>query len=430
MIDIPTFIISITSDTTPNTFTFVDRTGVERSTLTESNTITVSGIDAAATISISGADGTYSIDGGSSYTSEDGTVNNGASVAVRVTASSSYETTVSTTLTIGGVSDNFSITTESESVSDTTPNPFTFVDRTGIERSALTESNTITVSGIDTATTISISGDDGEYSINGGTFTSETGTVNNGASVKARVTSSSDYDTSVSTTLNIGGVSDSFDVSTLSEIASELVAYFPFNGNANDESGNVNHGTVNGAVLTTDRFGNLNKAYSFDGDNDFIEIQDDDSLDLIDSFTICAWVKPDSIQDNAAIVAKHQGSNNNDGSWELSKSGDHFTFGCFDFNRYYQSNYTFAGSEWIFLTYTYDNSSSAWKFYVNGYLDSSGTQVFSIVNTSYNLLIGAEISRWNTLEQSSFWSGNIDDIRLYNYALTASQINALFYLSN
>ena len=44
-----------------------------------------------------------------------------------------------------------------------------------------------------------------------------------------------------------------------------LVAYYPFNGNANDESGNGNNGTVNGATLTTDRFGKVNSAYSFDG---------------------------------------------------------------------------------------------------------------------------------------------------------------------
>jgi len=44
-----------------------------------------------------------------------------------------------------------------------------------------------------------------------------------------------------------------------------LVGWWPFNGNANDESGTGNHGTVNGATLTADRFGNPNKAYSFDG---------------------------------------------------------------------------------------------------------------------------------------------------------------------
>tara|TARA_B100000902_G_C26670287_1_gene602721 strand:- start:79 stop:306 length:228 start_codon:yes stop_codon:yes gene_type:complete len=44
-----------------------------------------------------------------------------------------------------------------------------------------------------------------------------------------------------------------------------LVGYWPFNGNANDESVNTNNGTVNGATLTTDRFGNANSAYDFDG---------------------------------------------------------------------------------------------------------------------------------------------------------------------
>jgi hypothetical protein len=49
-----------------------------------------------------------------------------------------------------------------------------------------------------------------------------------------------------------------------------LVAYYPFNGNANDESGNGKNGTVSGAVLTSDRFGNLISAYIFDGTNDYI----------------------------------------------------------------------------------------------------------------------------------------------------------------
>jgi hypothetical protein len=49
-----------------------------------------------------------------------------------------------------------------------------------------------------------------------------------------------------------------------------LVGWWPFNGNANDESGNGNHGVVNGATLTTDRFGNNGKAYSFDGVDDWI----------------------------------------------------------------------------------------------------------------------------------------------------------------
>src|SRR3990167_6219025 len=68
-----------------------------------------------------------------------------------------------------------------------------------------------------------------------------------------------------------------------------LVAFYPFNGNANDESGNGNDGTVNGATLTTDRFGNTDRAYGFDG-NDFMSVNDHASLDFDADFSISFWV--------------------------------------------------------------------------------------------------------------------------------------------
>ena len=75
-----------------------------------------------------------------------------------------------------------------------------------------------------------------------------------------------------------------------------LVGWWPFNGNANDESGNGNDGTVNGPTLTTDRFGNANSAYDFDGVDDYIRIPDAPEFDFgINDFTISVWVnKPDT----------------------------------------------------------------------------------------------------------------------------------------
>jgi M6 family metalloprotease-like protein len=96
------------TDTTPDAFTFTDQTNVALNTTVTSNTITVSGICAPAFISITG--GTYSINGGV-YTSTTGTVSNGDTVTVRQTSSGSYSTTTNATLTIGGVSDTFSVTT-------------------------------------------------------------------------------------------------------------------------------------------------------------------------------------------------------------------------------------------------------------------------------------------------------------------------------
>ena len=52
--------------------------------------------------------------------------------------------------------------------------------------------------------------------------------------------------------------------------ANGLMAWYKFNGNASDSSGNGNHGTVNGATLTSDRFGNANKAYYFNGVDNYI----------------------------------------------------------------------------------------------------------------------------------------------------------------
>ena len=67
-----------------------------------------------------------------------------------------------------------------------------------------------------------------------------------------------------------------------------LVGWWPFCGNANDESGNGNDGTVNGATPTTDRFGNVNSAYAFDGENDYIHVTSP-SLLLSTNYTFSAW---------------------------------------------------------------------------------------------------------------------------------------------
>lgn len=96
---------------------------------------------------------------------------------------------------------------------DTTPDAFSFVDQTGAALSTAITSNSIIVSGINTAAAISISG--GSYAINGAGFVSSSGSINNGDSVQVRLTSSANYSTTTHATLTIGGVSDTFSVTTL-----------------------------------------------------------------------------------------------------------------------------------------------------------------------------------------------------------------------
>lgn len=115
--------------------------------------------------------------------------------------------------------------------SDDVPDQFTFTDQVNVARSSTITSVAITVSGIDIASAISVVG--GTYDINAsGTFVSTPGTVNNGDTVRVRHTSSANYSSGVGTTLTIGGVSDTFISTTLSDPANadENIAQSPYSG--------------------------------------------------------------------------------------------------------------------------------------------------------------------------------------------------------
>ena len=199
-----------TPDTTPNAFSFNAQTDVPLLSMVESNIVTISGINSNATISISGSNGEYSLDGGTTFTTTNGTVANGQQVIVRQTSSDQFSTQTDTTLTVGGVTGTFSVTTLAQ---DLDPDAFTFTDQTDVPRNDVRTSNSITVTNINDAAPISITG--GEYAIDGGTFASTAGTINNGQSVVVRQTSSSNFSTRTDAMLTIGTTSDTFSVTTL-----------------------------------------------------------------------------------------------------------------------------------------------------------------------------------------------------------------------
>lgn len=116
--------------------------------------------------------------------------------------------------------------------SDTTPDQFTFTDQSGVALSSTITSASITVTGIDAAAAITVSGAASSlYSINGGAFTADAGTVNNGDTVRARHTSSASYLTATNTTVTIGGVSDTFTSITEGDPAQAAYIYRPFSFN-------------------------------------------------------------------------------------------------------------------------------------------------------------------------------------------------------
>ncbi|MDO9169124.1 MAG: multiheme c-type cytochrome [Methylobacter sp.] len=220
----------VQKDTTPDQFIFVDQTGVALNTQIISEPITLSGINSGSSISISG--GQYSRNNGS-FTSSKGTAYNGDAIRVRHTSSTSYNATINTVLTIGGIKDTFSSTTQANVPSDTTPDAFSFTAQSNVALNSPMTSNTITVSGINAASPISISG--GLYSINNGSFTGSAGTVVNGNTVKIQLQSSSANSTTTTATLSIGGVSGVFSVTTLAAVADTTPDAFSFAAQTNVE---------------------------------------------------------------------------------------------------------------------------------------------------------------------------------------------------
>jgi hypothetical protein len=129
------------------------------------------------------------------------------------TPAGSYSLIVQASGGAGAATSTATLTVSAAPAPDTTPDAFSFTDQTDVALNTVIESNTITVSGINAAAAISVTG--GEYSVNGGAYTASSGSVNSGDMVKVHHTSSASNSTSVNTTLTIGGVSDTFTSTTM-----------------------------------------------------------------------------------------------------------------------------------------------------------------------------------------------------------------------
>ncbi len=215
-------VTTLAQDITPDTYSFMAVSGVAINTLTTSDTVTINGINDAADV-VAAADTEYSIDGGT-FTSAAGQISNGQTLQVRRTSSSSFETAVDATVTVGdGSAVAFTVTTEAE---DLVPEPFMFTDAVDVALSTQTTSDAITVSGINSNASVTVTG--GEYSIDNGAFTSVMGTVSNGQQIRVRGTSSASVDTTVNVELTVGGVADSFAITTpVDEDAPTVTILFP-----------------------------------------------------------------------------------------------------------------------------------------------------------------------------------------------------------
>lgn len=211
-----------------------------------------------------------------------------------------------------------------------------------------------------------------------------------------------------------------------------LVGWWPFNGNANDESGNGNNGTVNGATLTSDRFGIANKTYSFDGVSSYIEILDNNSLDVT-SVSVSCWINPN---DFGSAAQNHQGHifskrelSGWGGSFQMAVESTTplngiwatFTIGSNNWVNYNPTINPLTANNWIYITYTHDLNEA--KLYVNGEIKSTLAINGGLLSNNIPLCFGA---RPNSGINGQYFNGKIDDIGIWNRALTVCEIQDLY----
>ena len=213
----------------------------------------------------------------------------------------------------------------------------------------------------------------------------------------------------------------------------DLVGLWHFDGDAFDSSGTTppNDGTVVEATYFPSPMG---QALSFNGDGDYVEVADSASLDITGDLTIEAWVKFDSfVYPHSFVVGKDTTSQR---SYGLFVDGGYYSkTGKVGFIVFSASSYTIHWgdtalntNQWYHIAGTYDyvdNRTSVMEVYVNGNSDSTETTnaVGPIYSGSANLQIGA---RQYPSNPSSNWrcfvDGLIDEVRIWNTALTADQL--------
>jgi len=210
-----------------------------------------------------------------------------------------------------------------------------------------------------------------------------------------------------------------------------LIAFYPFNGNAMDESTNSNHGSVNGAALTTDRFGNPASAYDFDGENDWINTYD---TVINGACTITAWIKTDQeSNDYADMTGTIVSTTYNHGGYGYGFLLKH-TNESMSFAKYPHSSQGWSlwneevieinNDQWHFVTGTWDGTTdeTGVRLYVDGILVADTTSVSTIISHNFNLRIGY----CNDGPYHFFHKGKIDDIRIYDHPLTELEILELY----
>jgi len=212
------------------------------------------------------------------------------------------------------------------------------------------------------------------------------------------------------------------------KLDSGLVAFYPFCGTARDESGNNNHGTVNGATLTTDRDGNANSAYSFDGNDDWINIQSLQGTNFANSFTITVWSKRIGTDNSKTSVFSTGGASHTRGLLLQHRDNGfqvEYSDGSVPAIIIYNSTTNTYDGNWHHFVYSYDETTQRANIYVDN------VNVISNYDFSSKGDIGTDSTFCFGRLKSNPWSpqwlyGYLDDAFIYNRALNSAEIDSLY----
>jgi hypothetical protein len=202
-----------------------------------------------------------------------------------------------------------------------------------------------------------------------------------------------------------------------------LVAYYPLNGNVNDNSGNGNHGSQSNLYLDYDRHGNLSSAY-FNGIDSYFEVPHNPTLNfgITKDFSFCLWIKPEYTESWNSLISK---GTSESPIYQLAIRDGYLVFESGSSTEYFVSNTVFDLNQWYFCVVAIEHSAGRVKFFINGQLDKT---IIDSSITNYNFSSEATlkfgIERW--LISQFFYNGNMDDIRIYNRVLTENEIQQLY----
>ena len=219
------------------------------------------------------------------------------------------------------------------------------------------------------------------------------------------------------------------------------IAYYPFNGNANDATGHGYNGEVFGATLTTDRHGKANSAYSFNGTSDHIALNmhygtDSSALgSTVSEITVCAWVKTLRLDNYGERIICLSAED----YWSLMIAGGNVGWVSSMPGQRYSDVLTslsvnYSNNQWHFIcaTYSYGLQKQS-ALYVDGVLIAKKSSPLGPIGTGLTNygMIGTsayDAQQYNGLpnDKTGYFKGQIDDVIILNLSLDEEQVYALW----